>query len=374
MDQDRLLELLIKKKFNSANLEDMAELKGYLESGDYSFVDNGGLDKFPEFAAVTNVMDVETIERRWASFSKKMTLLDEESSMPAAHRGQSVFKRLVSSNIGWLNLAALVAGAVIIIGILFWNREADRPAKQNVVDTKYGSKSKIQMPDGTLVWLNSGSKLTYDDEYGKSNRTVNLIGEAFFDVKHDPDHPFLIHTANLNLKVLGTAFNVKAYPKDKLSEASLIRGSLEVSFPGRPNEKILLKPSEKIALVNSNMAVRDQSKGIHSKYADPENESESLPIISLSKVSYIASEKVVQEVSWVNNKLIFRNKTFEDLAKEMERWYDIKVEFKDKSLLNKRFTGTFKNETFIEAFDLLNETYKFKYTFNRTTNTIFLTN
>jgi ferric-dicitrate binding protein FerR (iron transport regulator) len=222
------------------------------------------------------------------------------------------------------------------------------------------------MSDGTQIWLNSGSKITYDDEYGKSNRTVNLVGEAFFDVKHDPEHPFIIHTKSLNLKVLGTAFNVKAYPEDQLSEASLIRGSLEVSFPDRPTEKILLKPSEKLMFVNSKVTSKSESAVSENLVATP--------IISLEKVDFVASEGEAKEISWIKNKLVFRDERFENLAKQMERWYNISIVIKDPSLLGKKFTGTFKNETFIEAFEALQTTLHFKYQYNRNTNTIIITN
>ena len=85
----------------------------------------------------------------------------------------------------------------------------------NEVSTQPGSKSKIQLPDGSTVWLNAGSKLTYTKDFGKEIREVTLIGEAFFDVTKMKEKPFIIHTSSINIKVLGTAFNVKAYPEDK---------------------------------------------------------------------------------------------------------------------------------------------------------------
>lgn len=375
MDQDRFLELLIKKKLNSATLDDMVELKEYLESSDYNFISDSDISMFPEFTIDTYTLNDEEIESKWENFNQKIALVDEVYIRKINDKKQSLLKRIISINSWRLKSVALIAGAILILGILFWNKGNKETAKQNIVNTKYGSKSKIQLPDGTLVWLNSGSRLTYDDEYGKTNRIVKLVGEAFFDVKHDPDKPFLIHTKELNLKVLGTAFNIKAYPRDKISEASLIRGSLEVSFPSRPTEKIVLKPNEKIALVNPNMIEQSTLKqNLNKKNINQENEVEPMPIISLSQVSYIPSENEVQEISWVKNKLIFRNKAFGELAKEMERWYDVEIYFKDKTILNKKFTGTFKNETFIEALDVLKQTYYFNYAYDRNKNKVTITN
>lgn len=372
MDQDRFLELLLKKKFNSATLEDIAELKEYLKSNDYNFTNDSELSKFPEFNIAVNNLSNEAMEAKWRNFSDKISTPDEiKEPVP-------LIKSTKFLNLKWLNLAAIFVIAIISVSFWFWNDRGGKSAtaKQNIVDTKYGSKSKVQMPDGTVVWLNAGSKLTYDEGFGKSNRNINLIGEAFFDVKHDASSPFIIRTRNLRLKVLGTAFNVKAYPEDKTSEASLIRGSLEVSFPNRPTEKILLKPNEKIALVNNNNQLKQNKPDQNKTNAGLESEAETMPIIFLTKVNYIRSENIIKEVSWVSNKLIFRADKFEDIAREMERWYDIKIEFKNNnsSLRNKKFTGTFKNETFTEAFNALKETYNFKYTYKRETNTVTLTN
>lgn len=362
MDEDRFLELLAKKKFNSATLSDIKELKEYLNNDQ---IDPDGfdiLDGFPEFMIKTNDLDVRELESKWNSFLKKA----ERGKKPVTSS-----EKIKLRNFRWLQFAALFI-AVISFGLWFWDhKETKAPNKQNVVGTRYGSKSRIEMPDGSIIWLNAGSKLTYDDQYSKSNRTVHLVGEAYFDVKHDGSRPFLIYTKDLNLKVLGTAFNVKAYPDDRIREASLIRGSLEVSFPGRPTEKIVLKPNEKIELENKDFKQAPRKTGAG---ADKENEAEARPIISLTTVSYIVSENAVKETSWVDDKLIFRNEAFKDLAREMERWYDITILFKDSTLDNKKFTGTFKNETFIEALDVLRQTYPFDYIYNKENNTITITN
>ena len=96
------------------------------------------------------------------------------------------------------------------------------------ISTKNGSKTNVILPDGSQVWLNAGSKLSYDKNYGNTIREINLTGEAFFDVVHNVEKPFIIHTSKMDIKVLGTRFNVKSYPTDKTTEATLIRGSIEV--------------------------------------------------------------------------------------------------------------------------------------------------
>src|SRR5205085_10891901 len=91
----------------------------------------------------------------------------------------------------------------------------NRSIAQNTVMTKPGSKSKLQLPDGTQVWLNSDSKITYGESFMGATREVQLSGEAYFDVVKDKEHPFIIHTQSIDLKVLGTAFNVRSYANEK---------------------------------------------------------------------------------------------------------------------------------------------------------------
>ena len=115
---------------------------------------------------------------------------------------------------------------------------------------RQGSRTHLTLPDGTMVWLNAGSRLSYGKNYNTATREVNLTGEAFFDVAHNTQKPFLIHTARIDVQVLGTSFNVKSYPTDRTTEATLIRGSIEVSIKDRPSEKIILRPDEKLVVAN----------------------------------------------------------------------------------------------------------------------------
>lgn len=145
--------------------------------------------------------------------------------------------------------------AVLVTGVIYYfngkkTHHRTTAIPQLAVNTKYGSRTDLQLPDGSKVWLNSGSTLTYDKEFGKEIREVVLSGEAFFDVVRNVDKPFIIHTTSMDIKVLGTQFNVKSYANDPTSEASLIHGSIEVSLKKRGDEKFLLKPNHKIVVLN----------------------------------------------------------------------------------------------------------------------------
>ena len=146
-------------------------------------------------------------------------------------------------------LLALVGASVIYLATLESDPLAATGVKMNHVSTQPGSKTKLQLSDGTQVWLHSNSKLVYNDQsFGKTNREVTLYGEAFFDVVKNARVPFIIHTGQVNITVKGTAFNVKAYPTDKAIETTLLRGLIEITTLQDPDRKILLKPNEKISI------------------------------------------------------------------------------------------------------------------------------
>ncbi len=227
---------------------------------------------------------------------------------------------------------------------------------KNEINTKYGSKTNIVLPDGTKVWLNAGSKMTYNKDYGINLREVNLTGEAYFDVIKNPQKPFIIHTNKINIKVLGTAFNVRCYPDEKNTETSLVRGSLEVTMKDG-GEKIILKPNEKLIFSNN------ESLPVITSNNNPGKIIPNVPgnVFELSHLSVLPQDSSIVETSWVNNKLVFRSETFEEVALKMERWYAVSIIFKNEKLKTKKFTGVFENETIEQALNALQLTTSFVY-------------
>jgi ferric-dicitrate binding protein FerR (iron transport regulator) len=234
-------------------------------------------------------------------------------------------------------------------------------APHSEIATLKGQKSKITLPDGTQVWLNADSKIKYPEHFAADIREVNLEGEAYFDVAHNKEKPFIIHTKEMNIKVLGTAFNVRAYPNEKMSEAALIRGSIEVSFNNRPDQKLILKPNEKIEIKNSSTVF---SKTIVNKEETKE------AVIAINNISYTKSDSTIIETAWKNGKLIFDSQPFEQISDDMERWYDVKFVIHNELLKKKLFTANFNNETIEDVLHFLKLSYPFNYTYNKETRTI----
>ncbi len=256
----------------------------------------------------------------------------------------------------WAAAAAVVViGAGILAfstGIVTGSSGKTQMARQvNEISTRQGSKSRIELPDGTVVWLNAGSRLTYNKEYGQQTREVMLEGEGFFDVMKNKEKPFIIHTSNINIKVLGTVFNVKAYPEDKQTETSLIRGSIEVTIKNRPNDKIILSPSEKLVVENEPV-IRMPERGLPDRL---------LPAIEIKKLKYNSEDSAVPETQWIDDKLVFNDESFEDLAVRMQRWYNVQIDITDPDLKGKRLTGNFEKETIDQALEALKISIPFRY-------------
>lgn len=256
------------------------------------------------------------------------------------------------------------AAAVLLIGFTSWlflpkvNGKNSKGviAEKNEVSTKPGSKSTIQLPDGSTVVLNAGSKLTYTKDFGKEIREVTLTGEGYFDVAKDKEHPFIIHTSAIDIKVLGTVFNVKAYPEDKKTETSLIHGSIEVTIRNRPNDKIILSPSEK--LVVDNVIVGDDAT---TKSVQKTSTLNNRTLVAIDKIQYNPVDSTVAEVLWTQNRLVFREEPFSELAVRLERWYNVEIEINNPSIADAKMNGIFENETIIQALTALQETIQFKF-------------
>lgn len=241
---------------------------------------------------------------------------------------------------------------------------ADVTVPKEIV-TKNGTSTKFLLPDGSTVWLNAGSKLDYTKIGESGNREIYLTGEAFFDVVKNPKRPFIIHTSSIDVKVLGTRFNVKAYPNDKTVETSLVQGSVEVFVKNRPGEKYLLKPNQKLVLLNTvdaaanELATSDVRPNLN------------LPIIAIKRLTYTETDTVAIETSWTQNKLVFKDEAFVDVAQKMERWYDVKIIFRNKKLEEELLNGDFRKETLSQALEALRFTTDFKYRIEEKTVIIF---
>lgn len=229
-----------------------------------------------------------------------------------------------------------------------------------------GSRSVAYLPDGSRVWLNAGSELTYKINNGE-NREVKLVGEAFFKVKSDKNHPFIVSANGMFIKALGTSFNVKAYPEERKVTTTLVEGIVRIEKEGTSTENsvITLKPNQKVVVYNdSSLFYHEKSKIIDGKNTTDE------AIIALDvkqALPALQSQNVNTDLytSWKDDKWIIESEEFGNLATLLERRYNVNIEFQTNQLERYRFSGTFTNETVEQAMDLMRYTLPFKYSIDK---------
>ena len=232
-----------------------------------------------------------------------------------------------------------------------------------------GSKSKIKLSDGSVVRLNSGSRLTYPAVFNDRNRQVYLEGEAYFEVKADSSRPFFVNTTDITVKVIGTSFNLKSYPECNTIETTLVSGSLEIfdkSLMGnnvkRSAKPMILKPNQKA------IYIKDRQKLTLDERKELKLESGEMKIPKLSLQDQIDTQPLT---AWKDGKLIFKEERFEDLAIKLERWYNVKIIIKSQKLKKERFTGIFENETTEQVLNALMMAEPFEFTMNKNIITIY---
>jgi transmembrane sensor len=255
--------------------------------------------------------------------------------------------------------SAAAAAAVFIIWFFATSGEnTSSKAIDNTVSTNAGYKAHINLPDGSKVWLNGDSKITYGGDFKGKTREIFLSGEAFFDIAKDKTRPFIIHTHTINLKVLGTAFNVRSYESDKETETSLVHGSIEVTLRDNPDKKIILKPGEKLLVKNS--SIGDTLKDKKSEASDEE-----APIAVLAKMHYYGNDSSIVETSWTKNRLVFYDERLDKIALNLERWFKVSVLIKDEQLRKGKYTATIQEgDKLEEVLEALKATEGFHYSTN----------
>jgi len=286
---------------------------------------------------------------------------DDEDLGPAGR----VFRLPVRKIAGY---AASVAAA-FLLGWGIWRlpHAAEVPAAAKTVKgeevlARAGARTRMVLPDGTQVWLNSNSNPQHNTGFDTGAREVGLEGEAYFDVVKDLQHPFIVHTSSLDIKVLGTAFTIKSYPQDETIEATLLRGMIEVTRKDNPNTpRVILKPNEKLVFNKQLPAIVRPGRSRDSVSARPPA---AMPDMAVNSIRLDIPDSNKVETAWMYNRLVFNGDTFKELALKMERWYNVKITIRDESLSRFRFGGAFANETVEDAFRALQLTTAFNYKIN----------
>jgi transmembrane sensor len=268
--------------------------------------------------------------------------------------------------------AAAACILVLVIGAVFYSRtgvsSSTAPAVPTAIAAARGSKKFMQLPDGSKLWLNAGSRIVFSTGFTTGNREMTLEGEAFFDVKHDERHPFIIHTGRLDVRVLGTTLNVRAYPGDPTMETTLINGKVEIGVAGDGQSSIILHPNEKITISMDGKAfpVERQDGAIAGQAAN--TPIANTPVKFFRRpIEPDRTDGTITETSWVSNKLVFRQETLAGMATRLERWYDVKIIFDNDRFRNDTLSGTFPEEPIGDVMHALQITAGFHYRIDKDT-------
>ena len=257
---------------------------------------------------------------------------------------QSTSRRGFSLSALW-RYAAVVAIIIAVGCISYWQGEVNvKDTFADIsVEAPLGSKTKLYLPDGTLVWLNAGSRMTYSQGFGVDNRKVELEGEGYFEVKRNEKIPFFVKTKDLQLQVLGTKFNFRDYPEDHEVVVSLLEGKVGLNNLLREEKEAVLSPDERAVLNKAN---------------------------GLLTVESVTASNASQ---WTDGYLFFDEELLPDIAKELERSYNVKIHIANDSLKTFRFYGNFvrREQNIQEVLEALATTEKMQYKLEERNITIY---
>lgn len=331
MEEERFTELLAKKLSGEITPDELAEFNQLI-------ADNISFQKEYESLRSYWTQDDEPYENMVGILEKikqRAGITDTEESIANVIEIPRPGKNRL-----WLRVAAAAITIIALSACFYFFKinNSENPISTRLTEfrTKNGSIAKIRLADGTLVTLNALSTLTYPKNFTGKTREVFLSGEAFFDVAKDHSHPFIVHTNQSDIQVLGTAFDIKSYKNDPQFEATLFRGSIQATLKDNPAIKVILKPTDKLLIQ-------------HTSY-------------SLTKETYFDDSNTLNiETAWMNNKLVFKNEPFEQLTNSLERKYGNNIIFKDQTLKSIKFTGEFEKEDINQILLSLQIVTRFNY-------------
>lgn len=324
---------------------DFIILKEWLEKGE----DNKIIfDQFVTIWQTSKFKDISSkiqIDKAWNELHSKI----KPNKNPRIISWQEVIR------IAAVFIISLFLGA---LGYYFLHKNWSTTSEPQYVEyvSPLGSRSFVQLSDGSRVWLNSGSTLKYKNSYGENRRELQLTGEAFFEAERNKNLPFIVKTSEMNITALGTKFNVKAYPEDKTIETTLIEGSVSLeSTSVNLNQNVVLKPNEKAVFTKKN-----QSLALITKQ---DNKSKKAVTTSntIPKLEIIESVEPAPVISWKDKRWVISNEKLGDLAVKLERRYDVNFIFDNDLLKEYSFGGTLEDESLDQVMKAIQFSSPVKY-------------
>lgn len=250
---------------------------------------------------------------------------------------ETVSKNKYSISLSWRK--AMQWAAIFLLPILsalsvyYLTQHSHKNYYPTVITAQNGEKAEVVLPDGSKVWINSGSTLTYDKHFNRKQRLVYLQGEAYFEVSNNKKRTFIVNTNSIKVQALGTSFNVRSYETDSLATAILLEGKVKVSATGH----------EAILTANQRATF---DKHTHNLLADQVD--------------------ALNFVEWKNGNIYFSNQTYDEIAQTLSRIYNVKIQFASEQLRPMRFSGTLGSSGIKNALDILSMTSPMYYEMKNT--------
>ena len=227
---------------------------------------------------------------------------------------------------------AMAASLIFLMGLSCFFYLSFTKTVSKEYATKLGERAKITLSDGTQIWLNAGSHLKYPIKFKGGTREVYLTGEAFFDVAKDKEHPFIIHTDKMDTKVLGTSFNVQAYPDHVTQEVSVLTGRVNVKSTVT-DENVYVTPGQKVVFKSKN------------------NKLQAFTDIPMNSISL-----------WRKNIIVFEDAPLPEVIATINRNYNVAIQIENKNLNNLKISAYFKelpvNQVVALVCNIINANYK----------------
>jgi ferric-dicitrate binding protein FerR (iron transport regulator) len=252
-----------------------------------------------------------------------MNPLTKSDVLQSIHNIVNPDKTVIGQRFNWWRVAAIIMMPITLLVSLSLLSGNKPDVQEYTVFAEYGQKNRILLPDGTHIWLNSGSEISYTSDFNQANRNIKLKGEAFFDVKKNTRHSFNVEVDSINIQVLGTVFNVSAYDNAPDIKVSLERGKVEI----RKNRDNLL-----LATLNPNeQASVDRKK-----------------LLAATTACDAWTESI-----WHQNILTLHNVSAEEMIKKLERWYGVNITVQNLTK-SRKYGFTIKDESLREMLELIN--------------------
>jgi len=355
---DRIKYMIIDYLQGSASEEEIRSLKKWLLESDLH------RELFTQLKASWIMSDRLKKENRFDDNKMWKTLQKDliSGNVVPVHKSTPKIniQRIIRIAASWL----LIFLAGVSVSSLFTKKEFKLEPSTTTIFSPLGSRSRVMLPDGTAVWLNAGSSLEYGNNFNIQTREVTLVGEGFFDVKTNPDKPFVVSAGDITIKALGTSFNVKAYPEENKVIATLVKG--KITIEGKDEQlkpfAITLQPKQNVTYYSdSRLITSDELKiaagqhiGRDVKTAAPQI----LPTIPVIKDQNVKTELYT---SWKDPRWIIEGEKLGNLSVMLERRYNVAINIDSEELKTYRFSGTIENETLEQVFQILRLTLPVDY-------------